>query len=126
MTGPTSRYEVTRAIGAPREVVWPLPVRHYRADVVLEEAGHPDAPATALTWSATFEPAVPGTGALMERLLYRMIGRFAARLAARAEAAGSIEASAGASGGTSAGTSSGTSGGEQVGPPGHEPQADQC
>ncbi|MCU1429506.1 MAG: Polyketide cyclase/dehydrase [Actinomycetia bacterium] len=57
------------------------PVRHYRADVLLA----PDGVGTSITWSATFEPLIPGTGRLFERIYQRLIGSFARRLAAYAE-----------------------------------------
>lgn len=64
-----------------------FPVRHYRADVVLE----PDGPegggdgGTRITWSGTFEPKIPGTGRLLERVLERLMTRFATSLAAYAD-----------------------------------------
>jgi hypothetical protein len=57
------------------------PVRNYRADVTLE----PDGDGTLITWSATFEPSIPGTGSLVERTYRTLIGSFARRLAAYAE-----------------------------------------
>ena len=55
-----------------------LPVRNYRADVFLEQTG----PATTLIrWSGTFDPVVPGTGALMRSVLHAIISRFAKRAA---------------------------------------------
>jgi uncharacterized protein YndB with AHSA1/START domain len=57
------------------------PVRNYRADVSLA----PDGNGTLITWSATFEPRVPGTGRLLEAIYRRLIGSFARRLAAYAE-----------------------------------------
>jgi uncharacterized protein YndB with AHSA1/START domain len=57
------------------------PVRNYRADVVLAADGD----GTLITWSATFEPRIPGTGYLLERFYRMLIGSFARRLAAYAE-----------------------------------------
>jgi uncharacterized protein YndB with AHSA1/START domain len=57
------------------------PVRNYRADVSLT----PDGNGTLITWSATFEPSIPGTGRLLEGFYRRLIGSFARRLAAYAE-----------------------------------------
>lgn len=59
-----------------------FPVRHYRADVVLE----PDRSGTTITWSATFDEKIPGTGAVMTVVLSRLIRKFltsAARYAGR-------------------------------------------
>ena len=57
------------------------PVRNYRADVALE----PDGGGTVIAWSATFEPRIPGTGHLLERVYRTLIGSVARRLAAYAE-----------------------------------------
>ena len=50
-----------------------FPVRHYRADVHCTV----DGTGTLVTWSATFDEKVPGTGRLMRAVLARMVGRFA-------------------------------------------------
>jgi uncharacterized protein YndB with AHSA1/START domain len=57
------------------------PVRDYRADVALE----PEGGGTVIAWSATFEPRIPGTGRLLERVYRGLIGSVARRLAAYAE-----------------------------------------
>jgi uncharacterized protein YndB with AHSA1/START domain len=57
------------------------PVHNYRADVTLA----PDRDGTLIAWSATFEPRIPGTGRLLERVYRTLIGSFAHRLAAYAE-----------------------------------------
>jgi uncharacterized protein YndB with AHSA1/START domain len=57
------------------------PVRNYRADVLLS----PDEDGTSITWSATFEPRIPGTGRVLVATYRRLIGSFARRLAAYAE-----------------------------------------
>jgi hypothetical protein len=57
------------------------PVRNYRADVALVR----DGAGTSITWSATFDPRIPGTGRLLERFYRMLIGSFARRLAAYAE-----------------------------------------
>ena len=57
------------------------PVRNYRADVALA----PEGGGTFITWSATFEPRIPGSGRLLERVYRTLIGSFARRLAAYAE-----------------------------------------
>lgn len=54
-----------------------FPVRNYRADVTLS----PDEGGTQITWTATFDEKVPGTGRLTELMLQRMIGGFASGLA---------------------------------------------
>ena len=59
------------------------PVRGYRADVALT----PDGAGTLITWSATFEARIPGTGRLLEVFYRRLIGSFARRLATYAEQA---------------------------------------
>ena len=61
-------------------IVKGFPVRHYRADVHLD----PDGPGTTVTWAATFDEMIPGTGRLMAAVLTRMIGRFASGVAAHA------------------------------------------
>lgn len=50
-----------------------FPVRHYRADVRCSS----EASGTLVTWSASFDPLVPGTGRLMELILGRVLGGFA-------------------------------------------------
>jgi uncharacterized protein YndB with AHSA1/START domain len=57
------------------------PVRDYRADVSLV----PDGGGTLITWSATFEPRIPGTGRALVAIYRRLIGSFARRLASFAE-----------------------------------------
>ncbi len=57
------------------------PVRNYRADVSLVPNGY----GTLITWSAAFEPRIPGTGRLLEGIYRRLIGSVARRLAAYAE-----------------------------------------
>jgi hypothetical protein len=57
------------------------PVRNYRADVHLT----PDGDGTLITWSAEFDPRIPGTGAVMTAVFRRLLGGFARRVAAYAE-----------------------------------------
>jgi hypothetical protein len=57
------------------------PVRNYRADVTLAADGD----GTLITWGATFEPRIGGTGRFLEWTYERLIGSFARRLAAYAE-----------------------------------------
>src|SRR5258708_26365945 len=56
------------------------PVRNYRADVRLV----PDGEGTRITWSANFDPLVPGTGRLIAAFYRRLIGDMAKRVAAYA------------------------------------------
>jgi hypothetical protein len=56
------------------------PVRNYRADVWLT----PDGDGTAIKWSGTFDPLVPGTGRVLVGIYRRLIGSFARRLASYA------------------------------------------
>ncbi len=58
-----------------------FPVRHYRADVVLE----PDGSGTLVSWSGTFDTKIPGTGHLLTLVLRAMMGRFATAAARFAE-----------------------------------------
>jgi len=58
------------------------PVRSYRADVVLTA----DGTGTVITWGATFEPRVRGTGPALRAFYRRLIGWFAHRVARHAEA----------------------------------------
>jgi uncharacterized protein YndB with AHSA1/START domain len=64
-----------------------MPVRNYRADIRLEEKVPADgSPVTTLIeWSGTFDPKVPGTGALVRSVLKAVISRFAVRAARYAE-----------------------------------------
>ena len=57
------------------------PVRNYRADVYLS----PEDGGTRITWGATFDPKIPGTGRLLEVVYRRLIGSVARRVAAYAE-----------------------------------------
>ncbi|HEX3566028.1 MAG TPA: SRPBCC family protein [Acidimicrobiales bacterium] len=59
-----------------------FPVRNYRGDVVLTAEGG----RTTLTWSASFDTKIPGTGRLTHELLYFIIGRFAAGVVRTADA----------------------------------------
>ncbi len=63
-----------------------LPVRDYRAQMVLRDAASGEGPLTVLDWSSTFEPAIPGTGRLFEWFLARVLGDFAAGIKRAAEA----------------------------------------
>jgi hypothetical protein len=58
-----------------------FPVRHYRADVALM----PEGSGTLITWSATFDEKIPGTGHLMVLVLTRLISRFASGAAGYAD-----------------------------------------
>jgi len=59
------------------------PIRNYKAIVELAPRGG----GTAIRWSATFDPKIPGTGRLFSRYFAALIGGFAKRLAERAERA---------------------------------------
>jgi hypothetical protein len=63
-----------------------IPVRNYRADIILREvpASGSDPAETTITWSATFDAKLPGTGALLRVVLKAMIGRFAERAVSHA------------------------------------------
>jgi hypothetical protein len=62
-------------------IVKGFPVRHYRADVILTPVGS----GTLITWSATFDEKIPGTGHLMVLVLKRLISRFASGAARYAD-----------------------------------------
>ncbi|MGO9876588.1 MAG: SRPBCC family protein [Acidimicrobiia bacterium] len=53
------------------------PVRNYRADVTLTRASD----GTLITWTATFDPRIPGTGKLVTAFFRRIITTFANGLA---------------------------------------------
>jgi hypothetical protein len=53
-----------------------LPVRHYQADVRLDD----DGTGTTVTWSCSVEPLLPGTGAALRFGLQRMVRGFARSL----------------------------------------------
>lgn len=66
-----------------------IPVRRYRGDIMLRAEGT----GTAITWTASLEPLVPGTGALVlaytrgyARLFARQLVRYADRLAGETSA----------------------------------------
>jgi hypothetical protein len=58
-----------------------LPVRHYRADVLIE----PDDGGTRVTWRCVVEPLVPGTGRALCFMIGRMVRGFARRVCRYAE-----------------------------------------
>ncbi len=60
-----------------------LPVRDYRAEVLLDASGR----GTALVWRARFRPLVPGTGGLLRRLLQRSLAGMVDALVRQAGAA---------------------------------------
>jgi hypothetical protein len=60
-----------------------FPVRHYRADVTLASEND----GTLVSWSATFDPKIPGTGRVMRAVLRRMLRGFAVGVAGYAERA---------------------------------------
>ena len=67
-----------------------IPVRNYRADIKLSETPPKDGErvtagvTTVIEWSATFDPKLPGTGALLRVGLKALISRFASRAARHA------------------------------------------
>jgi Polyketide cyclase / dehydrase and lipid transport len=61
-----------------------LPVRDYRAQVVLSDA----ADGTGIHWHSEFDARFPGTGGLVRRSLQRAVRDVAGRLAAEAERRG--------------------------------------
>jgi uncharacterized protein YndB with AHSA1/START domain len=75
-------------------IVKGFPVRNYRADVTCTSDGS----GTVITWTATFDPLVPGTGRLMVLILGRMLGSFATGAARHAERGAAQGGAAGASG----------------------------
>ncbi len=62
-------------------IVKGFPVRNYRADVTCASEGE----GTLITWTATFDPLIPGSGRVMELWVGRLIGGFAAGVARHAE-----------------------------------------
>lgn len=60
-----------------------FPVRHYRADVTLASEND----GALVSWSATFDPKIPGTGRVMRAVLRRMLRGFAVGVAGYAERA---------------------------------------
>jgi uncharacterized protein YndB with AHSA1/START domain len=59
-----------------------MPLRGYRAEVTLTPA---DGGGTEIRWHSEFEPKVPGTGRLYQRVLSRFMADAVKRLAAAAE-----------------------------------------
>jgi len=78
--GPGGSQEEVVAWEPPRHlayvVVRGLPVRNYRADVLLED----DSTGTVVTWRCSVEPLVPGTGAALRLVLRRIVRGFAVRV----------------------------------------------
>ena len=62
-------------------VVNGLPVRQYRSDVELT----PDGTGTLISWRASFDELIPGTGAPLRWALGKMVAGFAIRVARYAE-----------------------------------------
>ena len=83
--GPGGSQEEVVAFEPPRHLgyvaVRGLPVRHYRADVHLDDVpGADGATGTRVTWRCEVEPKVPGTGPLLRAVLRRMVAGFARRV----------------------------------------------
>jgi hypothetical protein len=78
--GPFGTVEEVVVAEAPRRFAYEgrrgLPVRSYRAEVVLE----PDGSGTAITWSGELEPLVPGTGGIVAAGLRATVARFLRQL----------------------------------------------
>jgi len=78
--GPGASNEEVVAWDPPRHlgyvVVRGLPVRHYRADVHLDDDGS----GTVVTWRCSVEPLIPGTGGAIRFVLQRMVRGFATRV----------------------------------------------
>ena len=62
-------------------IVSGMPVRSYRADVVLD----PQEPGTTITWSVAFDERFAGTGTILAFVLHAIITRFAMGLARYAD-----------------------------------------
>ncbi len=69
-----------------------LPIRDYRAEMVLRTEAHSDEDGgntvTVLDWSSTFEPKIPGTGRFFEWFLALAVKDFASGIKRTAEAGG--------------------------------------
>ncbi|MDA8275868.1 MAG: SRPBCC family protein [Actinomycetota bacterium] len=83
-------------------IVSGFPVRNHRADVVLEPSdpgeGAATGAGTVVRWTATFDPAVPGTGRATALLMRAVLGRLARALTRYADATGSPPAGPGGTG----------------------------
>jgi uncharacterized protein YndB with AHSA1/START domain len=82
--GPLVSLERVVELEPPQRVVYvvdsPSPARGYRAVVELAPDGH----GTRITWSASFEPRLPGSGRLLAAAYRSIVAGFARRLAAHA------------------------------------------
>lgn len=80
-TGPSKVREEVVEFEPPVRMVYRLasgvPVRDYRAEMVLDEERTGDDVVTVLTWSSSFTPKLPLTGALLQRVMSRAVDRFA-------------------------------------------------
>ena len=83
--GPVRSREEIVEYDPPRHLGYTLlsgvPVRGYRADVELVEA----ATGTTITWSASFDPKLPGTGPALQFMMRATVRRLARSLAAYAD-----------------------------------------
>ena len=74
-------HEEVLAVNPPTHLAYTIrsgfPVRNHRADVTLA----PDGTGTRLTWTARFDPVIPGAGPVTDLLMRAVLGRFAAMLA---------------------------------------------
>lgn len=78
--GPFGSVEEVVAFEPPRHLGYVarkgMPVKHYRADVVLDDEGS----GTRITWTGTVEPLVPGTGSLALAYARTFVQRFVREL----------------------------------------------
>jgi len=79
--GPSKVREEVLEFEPPVRMVYRLvsgvPVRDYRSEMVLDEERSGDDVVTVLTWSSSFSPKLPFTGALLQRVMSRAVDRFA-------------------------------------------------
>jgi hypothetical protein len=82
---PIFGHEQIVAVDAPTHHAYTMvggsPVKNYRADVHLTD----DDGATTITWNASFDPKIPGTGRMLAAFYKWFIGNLAERLAKYAE-----------------------------------------
>jgi uncharacterized protein YndB with AHSA1/START domain len=93
----SGRYRLTEevvALDAPERFSYELraglPLRDYRADVLLSE----DGASTRIRWQARFRATIPGTGWLARRRLQRVFDDITVRLAREAERQAGVSADA--------------------------------
>lgn len=62
-----------------------FPVRNHRADVTVEADHSVDPPGTIITWTARFDPKLPGTAMLMKPLMRALLRDFVRRVTRTAD-----------------------------------------